>query len=167
MREHVDRGGAGTYVVYDRLWRERCLNGESNLAGISPLGPCRRLLDGIQGAFGEPETRAPMRRCHMSDEAPEPHHQLPEAPPPLKPPPPPLKPPPPLEPPPRPPNPPPNPPPIPPPKPPQPPPPAVQPREDPSSIANKNPSTPAPRPRGSPWLKTHAITPARPPLPSH
>src|ERR1700675_4324635 len=130
------------------------------------LGAGDGLLDGVERGAGEHHARAPMRRRSVADQAPDLHHQLPEAPPPLKPPPPPLKPPPPLEPSPRPPSPPPKPPPMPPPKPPQPPPPAVQPREDPSSIANRNPSTPAPTPNGRTWLTTQAITPARPPVAS-
>src|ERR1700692_2113911 len=107
MSEHVERPGTGTQVVDDMERRERRLDGETYLAGVGPFGARDRLLDGIEGALGELEARAPMRRCNMSDETPESHHQLPEAPPPLDVPPPPLKPPPP---PPRPPNPPPTPP---------------------------------------------------------
>src|ERR1700724_616943 len=100
MSEHVERPGTGTQVVDDMERRERGFDGETDLAGVGPLGACDRLLDGIEGVLGELEARTPMRRCNVPDEAPDPHPHLPEAPPPLKPPPPPLKPPPPLEPPP-------------------------------------------------------------------
>src|ERR1700675_4776156 len=94
----------------------------------------------------------------MPNQASDPHHQLPEAPPPPPPPPPPLNPPPP-------PPPPPKPPPRPPPKPPPQPLPADHPRDvDPASMANKNATIPAPKPMGRKWLNSHAMPPVNPPV---
>src|SRR5271156_5879676 len=99
----------------------------------------------------------------MADEAPDRHHQPPEAPPPPPPPPPPPHPPPPPPPTPR--NPPPSPPPSPPPKPPPQPLPADHAREaEPASIANRKATIPAPKPMGRKWLKSHAMPPVRPPV---
>src|SRR5579862_2092509 len=103
-----------------------------------------------------------MRRRCVPNQAPDLHHQLPEAPPPLNPPPPPLNPPPPPPPPPNPP--PPNPPPNPPMPPPQPRPVDHPEREPPVSSANKNANTPAPMPMGITWLKSQTMPPARPPV---
>src|SRR5471030_3046610 len=121
------------------------------------LGTADGLLDGIQGRAGKHHACAPMRRCRMSKQPSDLHYQLPEAPPPLKLPPPPLKPPPPPPPPPppKPPKPPPPKPPRPPPRPPPQPLPPDHPRElDHASMANKNATTPAPKPMGSKWLNS-------------
>src|ERR1019366_1839398 len=154
--EDFERAVPRTQLVDDVQRCERGFDCETNLASVRPLGAGDGLLDGIQRRFGEQHARPPVRSRDMPNQATELHHQLPEAPPPLKPPPPPLKPPPPPPPPPNPPL----------PMPPQPPPPAVQPREEPSNIANKKPTTPAPTPMGKTWLNSHAITPARPPVAS-
>src|SRR6266404_1220934 len=149
--EHLERPGTGGHAAQNVQRRQRGFDGEANLAGVRTLDAGDGLLDGVESCTGKQHARAPMSRCGMPNQAPDLHHQLPEAPPP--PPPPPPNPPPP------------KPPPRPPPKPPPQPRPADHPREvDPASIANKNAITPAPTPMGSKWLKAQASPPASPPV---
>src|SRR6202044_667098 len=94
-REHIVRASARRHPLQNVQGRQLRFDGEADFPGMREFGAGDGLLDGVQSFAGEAQPRTPARRRHMPDQAPDLHHQLPEAPPPPPPPPPPLKPPPP------------------------------------------------------------------------